>query len=114
LNDILIRIKYELPHINRAYIRSDNAGCYHSAQMIIAASEISKISEVNIFRWDFSDPQEGKGPCDRMAAVVKRIVKFHIDEDHRCTSAEELVKCMSSNQGITATSVIIWQHRDTS
>ena len=51
LNHILRTLRKEHPEINKAYLRSDNGGCYH---MI-----------------DFSDPQGGKGPCDRKAATIK-------------------------------------------
>ena len=71
LNDVLLRIKKTDPQIKKAFIRSDNAGCYHSASTLASAQQISDHSGITIERIDFCDPQGGKGPCDRYAAVIK-------------------------------------------
>lgn len=57
-------------------------------------------------RWDFSETQSGKGPCDRAAAWVKRKVRLYIDENHPCTNAQEYVRCVSSSGGVKETSII--------
>ena len=59
-----------------------------------------------IKRWDFSDPQSGKGPCDRVAAVVKRKVRLFVDENNKCTNGEEFLACASSYGEIKATTMI--------
>jgi hypothetical protein len=41
---------------------------------------------------DFSDPQSGKGNCDRMAAVIKCNVRRHIDEKHNVTNSKEFIQ----------------------
>ena len=41
LNDVLGRVKETDPKIKNAFIRSDNAGCYHSANTLAAAKQIS-------------------------------------------------------------------------
>ena len=57
LNDILRRVKETDPQIKTAFIRSDNAGCYHSVTTLVTVKRI-----------DFCDPQGSKGPCNRYAA----------------------------------------------
>jgi hypothetical protein len=61
LEDILYKIKLNNPSIQQAFIRSDNAGCYHSAQSILSMPTLSKKTGIKIERVDFSDPQGGKG-----------------------------------------------------
>jgi hypothetical protein len=61
IKDVLTRVKLNSSRIQAAYIRSDNAGCYHSAQTIISMVQISKETGIKIQRIDFSDPQGGKG-----------------------------------------------------
>jgi len=61
LGDVLQRICQEgVPDmgivIDTAYIRSDNAGCYHSSPIIAAMPQISSTTGVKVARWDFSDP----------------------------------------------------------
>ena len=61
LQDILVKIKARNPKVENAYMRSDNAGCYHSAQTILNLPQLSKVTGITIQRFDFSDPQGGKG-----------------------------------------------------
>lgn len=61
LLDILMKIKSVNPVVERAFLRCDNAACYHSAQTILSMLEISQASGINVERLDFCDPQGGKG-----------------------------------------------------
>ena len=61
LEDILVKTKRHNPLIQNAYLRSDNAGCYHSAQTILSLPQLSVSTGIKIRRFDFSDPQGGKG-----------------------------------------------------
>ena len=45
---------------------------------------------IKVERVDFSDPQGGKGPCDRRAATMKAHVLRYINEGHDVVSANEL------------------------
>ena len=40
IEHLLRTIKIEYPSINKAFLRSDNAGCYHSGPMILSLPEI--------------------------------------------------------------------------
>jgi transposase len=61
ISDILEQIKVNHQTIERAYIRCDNAVCYHSARTILSLPEITRRSKITIDRIDFSEPQNGKG-----------------------------------------------------
>ena len=61
LADVLMRLKAFDSSIEQACIRSDNAGCYHSASTILSLPTISQISGIAVRRMDFCDPQGGKG-----------------------------------------------------
>ena len=50
LSDVLQRVKREMPSVTTAYIRSDNVGCYHSAQTIASINDISTKTNVHILR----------------------------------------------------------------
>jgi hypothetical protein len=75
MQHILATLKKEHPEICTAYFRQDNAGCYHSVALLRACPELSRLTGVHIKRVDFSDPQGGKGACDRKAAAVKGHVR---------------------------------------
>ena len=100
MKNVLCRIKESDPQIKKAFIRSDNAGCYHSANTLVAAKQISADTGITIKRIDFCDPQGGKGPCDRYAAVIKSNVRRYLDENHNVTNAPEFIEACHSHRGV--------------
>ena len=63
-----------------AYYKQDNAGCYHSGNSIISAELAGDAVGVAVVRNDFSDPQGGKGVCDRKATTLKGGVGRYVNE----------------------------------
>ena len=57
-------------------------GYYHCSAMVASLLALSRSTGVWIDRYSFSEPQAGKGPCDRMAAYMKRRVRDHLDRNH--------------------------------
>ena len=100
LRDVLLRVKHVDGSIKNAYVRSDNAGCYHSAQTILSLPRIFYESMIHVCRMDFCDPQGGKGPCDRYAAVIKSHVRRFLNEKHNVTTANEFVEATYASNGI--------------
>ena len=100
LKDVLKRVKYSNPEVTKAFLRSDNAGCYHSANTILSGVQLSNLTGIKIKRIDFSDPQGGKGACDRYAAVIKSNVRRYLNENHDVTNASEFVVACHSYKGV--------------
>ena len=69
MQDCLVSLKKEMPELEKAYYKQDYAGCYHSGHAIISAKLAGDIAGVAVVRNHFSDPQGGKGVCDRQAAI---------------------------------------------
>ena len=78
-------------------LKQDNAGCCHSGYTIVSAKLAGDIAGVVVERNDFSDPQGGKGVCDRQAANIKGDVRIHINEGHDVTTAVELKTAIESS-----------------
>lgn len=55
---------------------------------------------VKVERVDFSDPQGGKGPCDRRAATIKTHVLRYTNEGQDVISANDLKQAILSCGGI--------------
>lgn len=68
---VLVTIKQEHPNVKMAYLKSDNAGCYHNASLILSLKSIGERAGISVRRYDFSDPQSGKDVCDRKIAPMK-------------------------------------------
>ena len=61
IDHVLKVIKDSDPTIDTAYLRQDNAGCYHSASTILSVINTFQRTGITVKRMDFSDPQGGKG-----------------------------------------------------
>ena len=103
----LCELKKEQPHITTASLRQDNAGCYHSATMLAACHVMEKHTGINVRRVDFSDPQGGKGSCDRKAATIKAHVRRYINEGHDVLTATGLRDAILSNGGVRGVRVAL-------
>ena len=107
LEHVLRTLKTEYPEIQHAYFRQDNAGCYHSATTILAIPAIQSSSGVSVLAVDFSDPQGGKGPADRMSAACKNHIRRYINEGHDVTTAEQMKDAILSHGGVEGVRVVV-------
>ena len=90
---VLRSLKKQHPEISvRSFFRQDNAGCYHSAQIILSVDILSKRSGIQVNDVDFSDPQGGKGSCDRKAAQINRMPRVMSVEATRLQMSGNLNK----------------------
>lgn len=67
----------------------------------MAVQELYKVTGVLIRRFDFSDAQSGKGPCDRMAAVTKSNIRRFICEKNDCVTSSDFVQAAKSTRHMT-------------
>ncbi|CAC5392922.1 unnamed protein product [Mytilus coruscus] len=80
LQDTINHINKENKKIKTLYLRSDNAGCFHSLYSLTTIPMINKKSLIKIKRVDFSDPQGGECICDRKAAHIKGHIKRNVND----------------------------------
>ena len=81
LRDVLVTLKEHRPELEKVYCKQDNAGCYHCGSKIVG-SKTSNHAGVKVERFDFSDPQGGKGEADRQAATIKGHISVYLNEGH--------------------------------
>ena len=93
IHQILKTLKAEHPEISNAALRQDNAGCYHSVSMLSACRLMGAATGIHVKGVYFSDPQGGKGPCDRKAATIKAHVRRYINKGHDVLTARDLKGC---------------------
>lgn len=109
MQDVLQALKQDHPEIDTAYLRQDNAGCYHSATTILSCPEISRTTGVNVKRLDFSDPQGGKGAADRLAATCKSHIRVYINEGNDVVTAKQFEDALLSQGGVKGVRVVSLQ-----
>ena len=96
IDDVVRQLKTEIPDLDKISLRQDNAGCYHSAFNLLAMKEIAKKHKVQL-RVDFSDPQGGKGSCDRKAATIKNHIKAYVNSGKDVESADQMKTAIESS-----------------
>ena len=105
LEHTLRTLKTEHPEITSAFLRQDNAGCYHNSVLLATCDVMKTKTGVTVRRVDFSDPQGGKGACDRKAATIKAHARRHINEGNDVQNSKEFEEAMLSNGGLNGVRV---------
>ncbi|KAK3752453.1 hypothetical protein QZH41_013500, partial [Actinostola sp. cb2023] len=93
-------VKEDYPSIKKAYVRSDNAGCYHNGALLLSLPYIAKRTGILPMRYDFSDPQAGKDICDRKIAPMKAHMRRYVNEKHDIKTAQDMKQALESHGGI--------------
>ncbi|XP_068676858.1 uncharacterized protein [Montipora foliosa] len=73
IEDLLHKVKQEYPLVTSAYLRSDNARCYHSGPLLLSLGGVGETTGVTPVRYDFSEAQAGKDICDQKTAAMKAV-----------------------------------------
>ena len=71
----LLRIRADLPGVNEVFLHSDNAGCYHNAQVILGLPGLGQSTGFNIRTNDYAEAQAGKDICEPKIAPMKSHVE---------------------------------------
>ncbi|KAK3745252.1 hypothetical protein QZH41_010884, partial [Actinostola sp. cb2023] len=88
------------PAFNEAFLRSDNAGCYHCGFLALSLPSLGQRTGVTMRRYDFSDPQAGKDVCDRRIAVLKSHIRRYVNEGYNVHTAADMKTAMDSYGGV--------------
>ena len=107
LEHTLRTLKTEHPEITSAFLRQDNAGCYHNSVLLATCSVLKSKTGVSVRQVDFSDPQGGKGACDRKTATIKAHFRRHVNEGHDVQNAKDFKDVMLSSGGLSGVRVAL-------
>ena len=107
VDDVSKQLTSIAPEISNIFLRQDNAGCYHSAPTLLGIRKVATKNKLQLSRVDFSDPQGGKGSCDRKAATIKNHMKIYLNSGNDIETAEQMVLAMESSGGIPGVRVTL-------
>ena len=82
LENLFQNIKINFPNVKHAFLRSDEAGCYHCNHLIAAVKDIGDRVGITVALYDFSELQQGKDVCDRVLRPMKAAIRKYCVEGH--------------------------------
>ncbi|XP_064653010.1 uncharacterized protein LOC135503381 [Lineus longissimus] len=103
----LSKLMVESPQVTEVFLRSDNAGCYHNASLLLSLPVLSKSKGITIKRYDFSEAQAGKDICDRKIAPMKSHIQRYVNEGNDVTNAKQMRDALASYGGVRGCHVAI-------
>ena len=115
IENLLKTSKKDNTNIEKVFLRSDNAGCYDNAHLLLALPSISESvglkhrGRTEICRFDFSDAQSGKDICDQKILPMKSHMKFWVNDKHDITNAEQMKEALDSHGGIKGCQTAVCQ-----
>ena len=105
--DVIKELKTIIPGLKKVSFRQNNAGCCHCGTTIVCASTLGAELGVTIKPLDFSDPQGGKGACDRQAASIKSHMHIYLNSRHDIETPEKMTDAIRSSGGVPSVSVTL-------
>ena len=90
IEDTLKTMKSDNPQLDKIYLRSDEAGCYHNSLLVAAVRDIAKKCGISQVRYDFSEPQCGKDVCDRIICPLKSSLRAYCNEGNDIMTAHDM------------------------
>ena len=90
LENLMSVIERSDPLIAKAYLRSDEAGCYHNSTLIASLRDIGSRQGIEIVRFDYSEPQYGKDMCDRILSTMKAAVRRYCNDGHDIVKVQDM------------------------
>ena len=90
LEDLLTKLKARNPLIQRAYLKSDEAGCYHNSSLIAAVRDIAKRVGVTVHSYHYSEPQSGEDICDDILCPLKSSIRIYCNGGHDVLTAADM------------------------
>ena len=115
IENLMSIIKKSNLGITKAYLRSDEAGCYHNSSLIASLRDIGDRQGIEIVRYDHSEPQHGKDLCDRILCPMKAAIRRYCNEGHDIVTAHDMQVALEKRpvQGTTAAVFCVSEEKET-
>ena len=107
IDDVFRQLKEIMPEVNSVYIRGNNAGCYHCAFSLLSVYHVACEHAIELKPFDFSDPEGGKGSCDRKTATIKSHMRTHPNSGHDTETASQMMTTIESSGGVSGIRVTV-------
>ena len=68
---------------------------------LLSVYHVAREHAIELKRFDFSDPEGGKGSCDCKAATIKSHMRTHPNSGHNIETASQMMTTIESSGGIS-------------
>jgi hypothetical protein len=104
-----INKNFENPTVNTG---SDNAACYHSQDVTCLLPLFAAKHNIKLDSYHFSEPQMGKGICDRKISVLKRTLTQFVHNGNDITNTDQMKDAFLSNPDLKDTIILCCSPND--
>ena len=115
LEDLLNLLKVNNPLLERVFLRSDEAGCYHNSSLLAAMRDVASRVGIALDSYHYSEPQSGKDICDRILCPMKSSIRTYCNEGHDVLTALDMRQALTQHpvKGTTAAVSIVNESKKT-
>ena len=100
-------LKEQNPKLTELFIKTDNAGCYHSLPLMSYLWKNRHEMGITVKEFNFSEVQSGKDICDARTGSCRLHILNYINEGHNVTDVYEMKNALESQGGVVNTYVSI-------
>jgi hypothetical protein len=92
---VVQQLKNEDPTTRKVIVQSDNAGCYHSLELILRLGLAHNHMAIPVVGWLYSEAQDGKDVCDRTIGPLKQHLRNTAKQGGTLQNATQLQMALS-------------------
>ncbi|XP_076102090.1 uncharacterized protein LOC143071577 [Mytilus galloprovincialis] len=107
LENVLVNVRVRMPIITEVFLRSDNAGCYHTGLLWQAIHGISERTDIFIQRYDYNEAQSGKSYCDSKIAHMRRKMRMYVASGGNIQNPVDMRDAILSGKGVVGCRVAV-------
>ncbi|XP_061184852.1 uncharacterized protein LOC133192865 [Saccostrea echinata] len=107
LEHTLSSVVQQYPCVKEAFLRSDNAGCYHNGFLWSSIPSISERTGIQIKSYNFSEAQSGKSYCDAKIAHLRKKMRMHVADGNDIKFPVDMKMALDSGGGVTGCQVAV-------
>lgn len=100
VESVIVAIRRDLPHITSIILQSDNASCYQNAVLPVVLPLLGAANGLTVSRFIHTEAESGASDLDAHIARALQRISVWVDHGNNCTSAEELVQALTSDDGM--------------
>lgn len=100
-------LKEQNPRLTEVYLKSDNAGCYHSLPLMAFLWTNRSLNGLTVKEYNFSEVQSGKDICDARTGNCRLHILNYINEGNNVTEVFEMKNALESHGGVVNTYVSV-------